>query len=51
MTMAVLAACSSDDGNNNLAPGVDSRIVGNWLNTNQQALDSNPQNGSGGKLE
>ena len=28
--MAVLAACSSDDGNNNLAPGVDSRIVGNW---------------------
>ena len=30
MTMAVLAACSSDDGNNNLAPGVDSRIVGNW---------------------
>ena len=24
---------------------------GNWLNTNQQALDSNPQNGSGGKLE
>ena len=24
---------------------------GNWLNTNQQALDSNPQKGGGGKLE
>ena len=24
---------------------------GNWLNTNQQYLDSNPQKGGGGKLE
>jgi len=24
---------------------------GKWLNTNQQALDSNPQKGGGGKLE
>jgi hypothetical protein len=24
---------------------------GNWLNTNQQALDSNPEKGGGGKLE
>ena len=24
---------------------------GNWLNTNQQELDSNPENGGGGKLE
>ena len=24
---------------------------GNWLNTNEQSLDSNPENGGGGKLE
>lgn len=24
---------------------------GNWLNTNQQSLDSNPKNGGGGKME
>ena len=47
--MMSFVACTSDNSDNP-AIGIDARIVGNWLNTNLQYLDSNPQKGGGGKI-
>ena len=49
MVMTVLSSCSNNT--DNPAPGSDKKIVGNWLDTNEQDVGNNPHSTGGGKLE